>query len=284
MPYLIMKIHGLANKPPAAQLEAGCRKAILEGLKRNCGNTEQQIEFASIYWADVCYKEEGAKDPDDEPYIAAPGTGPLPKYEDRWIDHLKETGLSLGGSALDWGKHYADAHRIADTVLQKKLKDLHRYYNEPTLRSELRRRLKDALVAVGSNTRIMLLAHSMGSIIAYDVLRDIGRDNPRFQLDHFVTLGSPLGLPHVLSRIRQENHEVRTPSVVARWTNLADRRDPVALDVHLANDYRANDREVKVSDNLVINGYVSPSREANYHKIYGYLRAPELSEMIRTFI
>lgn len=77
---------------------------------------------------------------------------------------------------------------------------------------------------------------------------------------------------------------MRTPTVVKRWTNFADRRAPVALDVHLADDYAPNDRGVQVKDDLVINNYVNQTGKANYHKMYGYLRAPELSEVVRSFL
>ena len=90
----------------------------------------------------------------------------------------------------------------------------------------------------------MLIAHSMGSIIAYDVLRDLGRELTGMQVDHLVTIGSPLGMPYVLYKIRQENASIRTPSIVRRWTNLADRRDPIAVDVHLADEFEPNDRGV----------------------------------------
>ena len=192
--------------------------------------------------------------------------------------------LGIAGDALDGAKRYVGMDALADAVLKAKLKDLATYNENKAIRDELRGRLKRELLNVPANTRIMLIAHSMGTIIAYDVLRDIGRDNPNFQLDHLVTIGSPLGLPHVKNKIYQENNLVRTPTVVKRWTNFADRRDPVALDVHLSDDYAPNDRGVQVKDDLVINSYTSPAGKANYHKMYGYLRAPELSEVVRSFL
>lgn len=130
----------------------------------------------------------------------------------------------------------------------------------------------------------MVIAHSMGSIIAYDTLREMGRSNPAPFVDHFVTIGSPLGLPHVKLKIWAESDLVRTPSVAKRWTNFADRRDPVAFDTHLAYDYEANADGVKVKDDLILNGYEPPAGLNIHHKSYGYLRAPEVSQAIRAFI
>ncbi|ATX79782.1 hypothetical protein Ga0123461_1366 [Mariprofundus aestuarium] len=101
----------------------------------------------------------------------------------------------------------------------------------------------------------MVVSHSMGTIVAYDVLRAIGKKHPQLKVARFVTIGSPLGLPHVKYKIAKENDAVRTPSVVQQWSNFADRRDPVALDVHLADDYAANAAGVQVSDGLVSNDW-----------------------------
>ena len=98
-------------------------------------------------------------------------------------------------------------------------------------------------------------------------------------IDHLVTLGSPLGLPHVKYKVAQESPFVRIPSVVKRWSNFADKRDPVAMDTHLAGDYAPNDNGVLVKDDLVANDW-----GGTHHKSYGYLRTPEVSKTIKDFI
>ena len=78
---------------------------------------------------------------------------------------------------------------------------------------------------------------------------------------------------------------MRTPSIVAQWSNFADRRDPVAADTHLADDYDENAQGVAVRDQLVLNTYRAPGKaRPNPHKIWGYLRAPEVSAVLKTFI
>jgi hypothetical protein len=61
------------------------------------------------------------------------------------------------------------------------------------------------------------------------------------------------------TKISQENDLVRTPSIVGRWTNFADRRDLVAIEAKLGDDYESNDQGVKVADVPVINAYRSPA-------------------------
>lgn len=275
--YVIIGIHGLANKPAPSTLDGWWADSILEGLRRNQARTATNLEYQGVYWADVTYEKPLKKN--KQPYTPAPGTGPLSTYDDGWWDEIRARAGDFLARPLDWSKQHFGVDEIADAVLRKKLKDLARYYDEATVRKELRKRLRAAVLG-NKGKRTMVIAHSMGSIIAYDVLRALGREDPSLAIDHFITIGSP----HVKHKIQQENDRVRTPTIVNKWTNFADRRDPVAVDVHLASDYRPNDRGVRVKDDLVINSYASPKGKPNYHKSYGYLRAPELSRLIRSFI
>jgi len=99
---------------------------------------------------------------------------------------------------------------FADKILKIKMNDLYQYYHNKEKRKELRNRLIEQ-IEKNKESRIMILAHSMGTIIAYDVLRELGRKDQKFTIDHFVTIGSPLGMPHVKYKIAKENALVRTP-------------------------------------------------------------------------
>ncbi len=278
MSYVIIGIHGLKNKPSKEALRKGWVDAIQEGLRRNLRMSPDPIHFELVYWADLLY--EAPLDPDPQPYVPAPGSDPLKTYKDSWLDEIGADILGAAGSVLDATKKWLGFHKSADKILEERARDLSKYYEEPETRKRLRSRLADALLAA-TGERIMLIGHSMGSIIAYDVLRGASDSDPA--VAHFVTLGSPLGLPHVKYKIHEEWGDVRTPSGVQRWTNFADRRDSVALDAHLADDYEAHDG-VRVVDDLVINGYRNREGDRNSHKIYGYLRAPEVSAVIGEFI
>ena len=315
MSKVIVGIHGLANKPKKDILADWWKKSIKEGLNKNCQIAEAEFRFEMVYWADLLYKNPQHGDKlfdfdslyNGQPYVEAEPAS-LKEYEDGFLDDIRAKALGLVGSTADMLKERFEMNKLADWVLGKVLKDLAIYYDperkigdrsEPKQPVEARKvlqdELKNALIPL-KGEEIMLIAHSMGTIISYDVLRDIGPKgsdkDPDFEIAHFVTIGSPLGLPHVKGKIIEERdydgqgrERVRTPSVVSeRWVNYADRKDPVALDVHLRDDYRQNKKGIRVEDDLVINGYLSPSDEPNHHKSYGYLRTPELSEHIRDFL
>ena len=257
------------------------------------------------YWAHRLYKNQLHNDEafhfdqhyNDEPYVeAAPGT--LKSKKDGFLDDVAIAAIDLGGGTLDFLKARFGMNSLADSFLGKLLKDLDLYYGDEAIRKILRDDLKQQLLAAQGH-KIMLVAHSMGSIIAYDVLTLLGQSNPEFEIDHFVTIGSPLGLPHVKGKIIKEfthrgpeSERLRTPSVVKkRWVNFADRKDPVALDVHLGDDYgeNKNDHKVKCEDDLVYNDYRIKKRgkkdvDRNHHKSYGYLRTPEFSALVESFL
>ncbi|MCG8617152.1 MAG: hypothetical protein MI802_13115, partial [Desulfobacterales bacterium] len=250
MSKVLIGIHGLSNKPEKEVLASWWEKAILEGLTKNTGMENPIIDFQSVYWADVTYDNP---DPNPDAYQEAPN-GALKTYEESWMDSIRKNVFEWGGNIVDATKKYLGMNSIADEVLKRKLTDLSRYYKDQTVRNELRKRLHETILD-NREKRIMILSHSMGTIIAYDVLRKLGADFPRIVIDHFVTLGSPLGLPHVKHKIAMEHTHVRTPSIVKKWSNFADKRDPVALDINLVGDYEPNADGVQVTDDLVANDW-----------------------------
>lgn len=284
MNHIIIGIHGLANKPTPAILEKSWRDAILNGLDKN-SNIQcdaNKLNFHSVYWADKMYDKPDTKYDKYQNCTKKPQ-----RYNDGWMDIIRQETFNIAGKAIDFLKEHFKMNNIADFVLSKKLKDLSRYYTNKNERNTLRKLLENVIIK-NQDKKIVLVAHSMGSIIAYDVLRAIGKKHPHLVVDHFITIGSPLGLSHVMHKILEENPNIkvlRTPSIVKNWTNFADKRDPVALDEHLADDYQANSNNVQVKDDLVLNEWVPNNGDTNiHHKSYGYLRTPEFSDIIKTFI
>ena len=283
--YVIIGVHGLANKPPELTLTEYWEKSILEGLERNRRWKPAALEFDMVYWADKMHKPQIQKAANKEPYRRAEGQDSLPSYDDGWRDDVLADIGNMAAKPLEWAKRTFGVDKTADAVLNKKLPDLGKYYAKKKTRQMLRTMVREKVEKYGKDgKRVMLIAHSMGSIMAYDVLRELGREGPDFRIEHLVTIGSPLGLPHVAYKANEEFGRLRTPSIVEKWSNLADRRDPVAADVHLDNDYKANGRGVKVHDDMVINGYKGKTGKRNHHKSYGYLRTPEISQLIANFI
>ena len=309
MDKVIIGIHGLANKPEAEVLERWWMESILEGLN-HIRSSHTAINFELVYWAGYLYKnsmhrEEGYEFDDlynSEPYIMAE-TGALIEHDDDWKDGMRKFVGQILGTSADRLRRTFNVDGVTNFVLSRKLKDLDYYYDErkqvknkdgnleetkTVLQAEL-----ESTLEKHAGKDIMLIAHSMGSIIAYDVLRNMGKTGSGVRVDEFVTIGSPLGVPYVKSKVVEERlkrnfadaEEVRTPTIISRsWTNFADPLDPVSLDQHLRDDYGSNDGGIKVRDDIVENDYVGEDGERNHHKSYGYLRTPELSKLIDRFL
>ena len=279
---LILGIHGLKNKPEPDILRGWWTAAITEGISRNCDGQEVDVDFALAYWANVMHSSPVAPAEEAEPYVAAGGSGPLPKAGNS-VRRIAAARVQEGvGKVLEMIFGTPVTEDVVRDALETSAPDLHRYKHDRAARDAVQERLREQLrSALAGGRQIMLIAHSMGSIIAYDVLAVAGRTLPGLRIPHFVTVGSPLGLAPVKEIVAAP---LRVPECVTRWTNFADPRDHVARwDTRLSSDYRENSTGTAISDQLVINGYVSPSGKSNPHKIYGYLRTPEMSELIASF-
>jgi len=115
------------------------------------------------------------------------------------------------------------------------------------VRAELRRRLLERLRAVSEQAeKVILVTHSMGTMIAYDVLRNCAGCPP---VDTLFTLGSPLGVKEVQDELMATNRKtVDFPAAaLRRWINVYDPLDVVCgADPILANDFATvNGRSVE---------------------------------------
>ena len=301
MSKIIVGIHGLGNKPPKEILEEWWEKAIREGLQA-IDHANTKFKFELVYWADAFYSQPlNAEETDkknplylEQPYLPA--------------DHIeKKEPSKLRRKVLDFLEKQLDSillrddlslnfSSVTDMIVRHFFKDLNTYFctdcrTEQTgtrlAKDVIRERLAQTL-AKHRKKDIMLIAHSMGSIIAYDVLVQ-NREN--FKIDTFITIGSPLGLPVIMSKLAAEQkrqgkrvHQLATPeNVVRSWLNFTDLHDKIAFNYNLADDFGQNSRQAQVVDYEVYNNYVCHGTE-NPHKAFGYLRTPEVAGAICAFL
>lgn len=126
------------------------------------------------------------------------------------------------------------------------LKQVHRYLTDPGLRARALARVTDQ---IGEDTRVVV-AHSLGSVIAYEALCA----RPGHQVRALVTIGSPLGIANlILHRLQPAPVQLGgQPQGVwpggerLVWTNLADDGDVVALVKDLRPSFGPQVRCVRV--------------------------------------
>jgi pimeloyl-ACP methyl ester carboxylesterase len=300
MASVIIGIHGLGNKPKKATLEKWWYSAMLEGLKKHQKTTNLEA-FELVYWADLLYDRPllpsvvDRNDPYflDERYEAA---SPRQHQEE---SPLRQKVLDFIEDQLDklflnddLSVNYSG---ISDYIIHAYFRDLEAYYSAvasdgpgrmSSVQSAIRERLAAAIRA-HRGKKIMIIAHSMGSIIAFDVLTFLVND---VEIDALVTIGSPLGFPVIQGKIVAEwrakklvSPKLQTPACIkGHWFNLADLKDKIALIYDLSENFFSNDNGVMAQDDVVHNDFQS-NGHANPHKSYGYLRTKECAAILAAF-
>ncbi|WP_455359353.1 serine peptidase [Streptomyces sp. SYSU K21746] len=136
--------------------------------------------------------------------------------------------------ALGWlaGKRSTPVEVLTRAVVAF-VREVHCYLSHPERRRKARAAVADAVRAARPR---VLLAHSLGSVVAYEALHA----HPDLSVDLFVTLGSPLGLPSAVFDVLEPGpaggRGTRPPGV-GRWYNLADPGDLVAVPRLLGNRF-----------------------------------------------
>lgn len=137
-------------------------------------------------------------------------------------------------------------------MIERILRDVWIYLERRSVRKTI-----NAIVAPAFETDlpIVVVAHSLGSIVAYDILRDMTGRN----VSHLLTVGSPLGLEIARKALSPIGH----PTVVGSWFNSRDKRDIVAL-------YPLDKQYFKIDPAIEDYSGVR-NRTSNAHGIRGYL-------------
>ncbi|WP_407319614.1 hypothetical protein UQW22_04100 [Isoptericola halotolerans] len=111
---------------------------------------------------------------------------------------------------------------LSGAVVLLLTRDVHTYLHD----DEARAAVVTGLAAVlPTDEPVVVVAHSLGSVIAYDVLRRA--EARRWDVPLLLTLGSPLAIEAVRSGV--EASSSLTWPAVGRWVNARDPRDLLAL-------------------------------------------------------
>jgi hypothetical protein len=178
---------------------------------------------------------------------------------------------------------------IPDERIKASIQDTGRYFNNHNdIACKIRDLQKQPLrVAAENNDEVLLIGHSMGSILAYDSLWELHHlENLGDCVDTLLTICSPLGMHYVQKHLSGLNHKQPPsyPGNFRQWINISARGDLVALDRSLADDFRAmieNQQVESITDwrKDIFNHY-RDSKGLNVHKSYGYLINPVVSKTI----
>jgi len=156
------------------------------------------------------------------------------------------------------------------------LRDVNDLFFVEERREIMRNSLKERILAGGGP--FVVIGHSQGSMIAYDVLCELSRKRPAPDVALFVTVGSPLGIREVQDQLEilTKQKRLAVPPCVRGWLNVADPLDPVAIDKRVKSDYAAH-KGVVIDDNVEWN----PDSPRHPHSGTGYLETKPVQRAVK---
>ena len=139
--------------------------------------------------------------------------------------------------------------------------DVYQYLNNPGVHDVIDTGVKKAFTP---GVPTVVVGHSLGSIVSYNVLRRDG-DNEGWNVPLYVTVGAPLAV----TTIKRSLSPIRHPKCAKSWFNAMDERDVVAL-------YPLDGQNFNV-DPAIENKTDVRNDTANRHGIRGYLDDKEVA-------
>jgi hypothetical protein len=165
---------------------------------------------------------------------------------------------------------------VSRAFLEAFIVDTAAYFFRAGMRARIRKRLADQL-QLPKNQPVTIVAHSHGSIVAYEVLSAMSAN--ALALDALVTIGSPLGIREVQDFLEPSAPVI--PPIVTRWANFADVLDPVALDSGLAGDFPPElPGATGIHDEVIVNTATRRLAGFNPHSAVGYLAHPSVRRVV----
>ena len=287
----IIYVPGKNPKPPAKEHRTQLFRCLLQGIQRIDPDTAADIEtadcFSLVAWNHHFYNRASSLDSllpwinlllEQDSYPSSDiGAARRAKYRlARFVYQL--------GDMLHW-----IIPLIPDERIKASIQDTDRYFrNDDNIACSVRDLQKQPLrEAVDRGEKVLLIGHSMGSIIAYDSLWELQYlEQHERCVDTLLTIGSPLGMNYVQKHLHglRDRQSRSYPGYFRRWINVSARGDLVALDASLADDFcelleQQPVESIKDHRRDIYNHY-RDSKGLNVHKSYGYLVNPVVAKTI----
>ncbi len=278
---VIVFVPGMRPKPEPEVHRRQVWRTMLEGVRRADEEVAAAMQASPdcltlADWTWLFYGAHAAIDPDlpaIEALLRQPGPTERDVAEARsWSKRLLRLAYLVGDMLPFLIPH------LADERMQVTLADVRRYvHNVKDIGRRIRGRLAIRLDAAWLAGRpVLVVGHSMGSVIAWDTLWELSRADAREgRVDLFLTLGSPLGMRFVQHRLK--GHDAagveRYPANIRRWVNIAAIGEMTALDRSARRDFGEMIRAGLVEDieDYEVLNFFRREGELHVHSEYGYL-------------
>jgi len=303
----ILLVHGRSFKPPERELKRFWIAALRCGLERDRPEAVEAFNRANrelVYYGDL-----------SNGYLLSIGEtyDMLSDLADRRACHADLVRRRRGDFGRDdyrrlpgrnaYREFLADtlgrplsALRLTDRLVTMVSPDMAQYWNrDEAFGSEVRATMSVPLArALRRKGPVLLIAHSLGAVVAYDTLWKFSRTGeyrPEFsdrRIDLWITIGSPLSDETVRRHLRGSaaTGPRQFPANVRRWANVSAEDDFIAHDETAIDDYRdmieAGLVET-IEDHQIYNLAVRRGT-SNPHSSAGYLMHPTVTGLVADWL
>lgn len=281
----VIYVHGMLNKPPAAVLKDQWDRALF-GVKMG-----ERTHMA--YWADIRYPQPLSSTTAqslEQEYSTLNSVLSQDDFVDDVVSRVNQGAdarafaralatrmLSENRPALTRALGKSEYHAQVNFpdwftrwFVRSFTPDVAAYLFDRGQREKIRDRLRMWLSS--GPGPFVVVAHSMGTIVAYDVLHEFARRGDPVPL--LVTMGSPLGIEEIQQRVRRP---LGVPGQVGHWHNFAAKFDIVSIDRSLSDEYPPTSR---ISDHPIeTTGLLD-----NPHNVEGYLGHPDVKSVVANVV
>lgn len=286
----IIYVPGKNPKPQPEQHQELLWKAMLEGVRRSDTGTanimqEHYSQFHLVSWNHLFYHENKDITP-DIPWIDALLNKHGPTEDD--IREANSWHNRLGRMLFTLADHIPLIIPLLPKEVDSAATEMNRYFkNVENVGVDIRNLLKQTLrPLIKKNEPVLLIGHSLGSVIAYDTLWELTHQEQLHGKVDFLTIGSPLGMHYVRRRLlgMSGNGKITYPKLIRRWINISSEGDIIALE---RNFHGVFDEMLKqklltsIEDHSHgIYNYFRSEAGLNCHRSYGYLVNPAVGNSI----
>eukprot|EP00922_Rhytidocystis_sp_ex-Travisia-forbesii_P062377 GHVS01092465.1.p1 GENE.GHVS01092465.1~~GHVS01092465.1.p1 ORF type:complete len:314 (+),score=19.58 GHVS01092465.1:175-1116(+) len=300
----IILIHGRAFKPAKESLEELWLEALKFGVEKDHGKqmleSLNKVEIKFVYFGGISnkfLKERGGQYDEVADVVSRRLTLDQLKVRKREDFDIRSKYEELHGQSsvretmADMFAGLGFIVGCSEPLIEHAVPDMAEYWNlDSGFGSDIRYCMTPLLRdAMKRDRDIMVIAHSLGTMIAYDTFwkfahtgeyREYGYNKKKINL--FVTLGCPLGNPTVKNNLKgaQARRKRRFPTNVERWVNIAAEDDYICheekLDKHFEDMLPIKDVHIR---NLALrNG------KSNPHHGVGYLIHPRVAKVVADWL
>lgn len=196
-------------------------------------------------------------------------------------------GVAFGFADLSY---WFDKHLgVANDLLDIALRDVDGYFMIPDLRAATNAIVERACTTgLAAHEPVVLVGFSMGSLVAYDLLRTnmlTAKAKP-LPVAGLVTCGSPLALPSFYAKVRANASDLSQttpfPSQIGAWVNVWTKDDPGAGGHdHLAELFPSPTPATRFVQDLETHGRgIAPLNPAAAHNAVDYLSSKMMAGAI----